>query len=94
MNTDMQVYKGRRRYSGKIVALKFILKHGKTEKDIKSLRQEIEILRTLHHENVIRMLDSFETKTDFVVVTEFAQGKPHSAFKYLNDFHIVGIVNT
>ena len=70
----LQVYKGRKKYTGQIVALKFILKHGKSEKDIKSLRQEIEILRTLQHENVIRMMDSFETKTDFVVVTEFAQG--------------------
>lgn len=54
--------------------MKFIMKHGKSEKDIKSLRQEIEILRTLRHENIIRMLDSFETRTDFCVVTEFAQG--------------------
>lgn len=56
------------------MALKFILKHGKLEKDIKSLRQEIEILRGLKHENIIRMIDTFETRTDFVVVTEFAQG--------------------
>ena len=72
----LQVFKGRRKYTGQIVAMKFIMKHGKSEKDIKSLRQEIEILRTLRHENIIRMLDSFETKTDFCVVTEFAQGMP------------------
>jgi len=53
--------------------MKFIMKHGKSEKDIKNLRQEIEILRQLRHENIIQMLDSFETKTDFCVVTgEFA----------------------
>lgn len=49
--------------------MKFILKHGKSEKDIKNLRQEIEILRQLHHENIIQMLDAFETKTEFCVVT-------------------------
>jgi len=69
-----QVYKGRRRFTGQVVAMKFIMKHGKSEKDIKALRQEIEILRTLRHENIIRMLDDFETPTDFCVVTEFAQG--------------------
>ena len=40
-----KVYKARRKFTGQITAMKFIAKHGKTEKDIKSLRQEIEILR-------------------------------------------------
>lgn len=34
-----QVYKGRRRCTGQITAMKFIMKHGKSEKDIKNLRQ-------------------------------------------------------
>ncbi|PNG89500.1 Serine/threonine-protein kinase TIO, partial [Tetrabaena socialis] len=55
---------------------------GKSEKDIKNLRQEIEILRQLRHENIIQMLDSFETKTEFCVVTEFAQGE---LFEILED---------
>ena len=55
--------------------MKFILKHGKSQKDIVSLRQEIEILRGLRHENIIQMLDSFETDEEFCVVTEFAQGR-------------------
>ena len=70
----MQVYKGRRKYTGQITAMKFIMKHGKSEKDIRNLRQEIEILRDLRHENIILMLDAFETKTDFCVVTEFGHG--------------------
>lgn len=60
--------------------MKFILKHNKSEKDIVSLRQEIEILRGLRHENIIQMLDDFETPEEFCVVTEFAQGlSPHQA---------------
>lgn len=70
----VQVYKGRRRATGQITAMKFIVKLGKSEKDIRNLRQEIEILRTLKHENIIQMLDTFETKEEFCVVTEFAQG--------------------
>ena len=44
-----------------MVAMKFISKMGKSDKELKSLKREIEILRTLHHENIIEMLDSFET---------------------------------
>lgn len=69
-----QVYKGRRKCSGQVVALKFIMKHGKSEKDVRNLRQEIEILRKLKHENIVQMLDAFETSKEFCVVTEFAQG--------------------
>jgi len=77
-----KVYKGRRKFTGQVVALKFIIKQGKTEKDIRNLRQEIEILRSLRHENIIQMLDTFETKTKFVVVTELAHGE---LFEILED---------
>lgn len=77
-----KVYKGRRKYTGQTVAMKFILKHGKSEKDIQNLRQEIEILRKLKHENIIQMLDSFEGAQEFCVVTEFAQGE---LFEILED---------
>ena len=33
----------------------------------------LQILRKLKHENIIEMLDSFETPQEFCVVTEFAQ---------------------
>ena len=62
--------------------MKFIMKHGKSEKDIKNLRQEIDILRGLRHENIIQMLDAFETKTDFCVVTGV-----HHAFAMRMIFH-------
>ncbi|KAK1265829.1 Serine/threonine-protein kinase TIO [Acorus gramineus] len=67
---------------GETVAMKFILKHGKSDKDIHNLRQEIEILRKLKHENIIEMLDAFETPQEFCVVTEFAQGE---LFEILED---------
>jgi fused-like protein len=65
----------RRKNTGFTVAMKFINKHGKSEKDIKNLRQEIGILRKLNHENIILMFDAFETDRDFCVVTEYAQGE-------------------
>ena len=39
-----KVYKGRRKHTGQTVALKFIGKHGKSERDLRNLRQEIAIL--------------------------------------------------
>ena len=77
-----KVYKGRRKYCGQVVALKFIPKGGRSQKELKVLRQEIEILRTLQHENIVLMLDYFETDTQMCVVTEFAQGE---LFEVLED---------
>ena len=44
-----------------MVALKFIPKVGRSEKDLRNLRREIDIMRKMHHQNIIEMIDSFET---------------------------------
>ncbi|CAH1801757.1 unnamed protein product, partial [Owenia fusiformis] len=77
-----KVYKGRKKYTGQIVALKFIPKFGRSEKDLRSLRKEIEIMRGLHHPNIIEMLDSFETEKEVVAVTDIAEGE---LFQILED---------
>jgi serine/threonine protein kinase len=82
---NLQVYKGRRKCTGQITAMKFIVKHGKSEKDLKNLRQEIEILRQLRHENIIQMLDAFETKTDFCVVTGMHHKSTLSSTRSISD---------
>ncbi|NXW59087.1 STK36 kinase, partial [Eurystomus gularis] len=76
------VYKGRRKHSAQVVALKFISKVGRSEKELKNLQQEIEIMRGLHHPNIIQMLDSFETDKEVVVVTDYAEGE---LFQILED---------
>ncbi|CAF1175572.1 unnamed protein product [Rotaria sp. Silwood1] len=65
-----KVYRGREKYTGRDVALKFISKLGKTEKDLYFLRREIDILRKMKHENIVDMINSFETNNEIVVVTE------------------------
>jgi len=77
-----KVFKGRKKQSGQIVALKFLSKRGKSEKDLANFRQEIQILKKLRHENIILLLDSFETPHEFCLVTEFAQGE---LFEILED---------
>lgn len=69
------MYKGRRRYCGQIVALKIIPTEGRSASELNSLRQEIDILRALRHQNIVLMLDYFETEEGMCVVTEFAQGE-------------------
>uniref|UniRef100_A0A1I8M2I9 non-specific serine/threonine protein kinase n=1 Tax=Musca domestica TaxID=7370 RepID=A0A1I8M2I9_MUSDO len=66
------VYKALRKDDNQIVAIKVISKRGRTSRDLKTLRRECEIQAHLKHPNVIEMLESFETKHDLIVVTEFA----------------------
>lgn len=47
-----------------IVAMKFISKEGRSEKELKNLRKEIDIMRHLKHPNIVQMLDSFETEKE------------------------------
>ncbi|XP_051949936.1 serine/threonine-protein kinase 36 isoform X2 [Xyrauchen texanus] len=77
-----RVYKGRRKFSGQVVALKFIPKVGRSEKDLRSLKREIDIMRGLKHPNIVLLLDSFETEKEVVVVTEYAEGE---LFQILED---------
>ncbi|CAH1403918.1 unnamed protein product [Nezara viridula] len=67
-----KVYKARRKSDKEIVALKLIKKHGRSEKELISLRKECEIQRHFNHPNIIQMLDSFETENEIAVVTECA----------------------
>ena len=77
-----KVFKGRRKHTGQIVAIKFLKKkqslfdkRGKSDKDMANLRQEIEILKSLRHENIVLLLDAFETNTEFCLVLELCQGE-------------------
>lgn len=47
-----------------VVALKFMPKVGRSEKELRSLKREIEIMRDLQHPNIVQLFDSFETETE------------------------------
>lgn len=55
-----------------------MLQKGRSTKDLKNLRQECDIQRELNHPNIIRMIDSFDTESELVVVTEYAEKELHS----------------
>lgn len=69
-----KVYKARRKYTGRLVAIKMINKAGQSKDDLESFRREIDLLRKVSHPNVMRMLNVFEIDTDFCVVSELARG--------------------
>ncbi|XP_022044559.2 serine/threonine-protein kinase 36 isoform X2 [Acanthochromis polyacanthus] len=77
-----RVHKGRKRFTGQVVALKFMPKLGRSEKELRSLKREIHIMRDLQHPNIVQLFDSFETETEVVVVTEYAEGQ---LFQILED---------
>ncbi|KAM9846378.1 serine/threonine-protein kinase 36 [Aulostomus maculatus] len=70
-----RVYKGRKRLTGQVVALKFMPKMGRSDKELQSLKREIDIMGDLEHPNIVKLFDSFETDTEVVVVTEYAEGQ-------------------
>lgn len=77
-----KVYKARKKYSGQIVAIKFIPKRGKMDKELKNIRREIDIIRSIRHPYIIEMLEWFETAGELVMVTDYAEGE---LFRILQD---------
>ncbi|MPC44302.1 Serine/threonine-protein kinase 36 [Portunus trituberculatus] len=70
-----RVFRGKCLLRGQVVALKFIPKRNKVERELKSLRRECEIQRGLAHPNIVRMIDSFETENEVVAVMSQQQVK-------------------
>ncbi|OHS97467.1 AGC family protein kinase [Tritrichomonas foetus] len=81
-----RVYKARRRYTGRLVAIKLINKLGQNAEDIITLRREIDILSKVNHPNIMKMIDVFETDTNFCIVTELARG---DLFQVIDDEQIL-----
>ncbi|KAM7538319.1 hypothetical protein Aperf_G00000070012 [Anoplocephala perfoliata] len=77
-----RVYRGRKRYTGRCVALKFIPKSDKSDRAFQNLKKEIEIMKSLNHPNIIGIVDAFETPKEMVAVTEYAEG---DLFQILED---------
>ncbi|XP_077361402.1 serine/threonine-protein kinase 36 isoform X2 [Festucalex cinctus] len=70
-----RVHKGMKKFTGQVVALKFMPKMGRSNKELQSLKKEIDIMSNLQHPNIVKLFDSFETDTEVVVVTEYAEGQ-------------------
>ncbi|XP_049533950.1 serine/threonine-protein kinase fused [Anopheles darlingi] len=76
-----KVYKAVDKSTKVTVAVKIINKRGRSGREIRGLRGECEIQRSLLHPHIIRMLDSYETPNEIVVVTEYAKMDLHSLLR-------------
>ncbi|XP_060664598.1 serine/threonine-protein kinase fused [Drosophila nasuta] len=76
------VYKAQRRCDDKVVAIKVISKRGRSNRELKNLRRECDIQARLKHPHVIEMVESFESRSDLFVVTEFAVMDLHRYLSY------------
>ena len=68
-----RVYKVIDKKTKEIMALKSIKKDGKSETEIEKLMEEIMILQSLEHENIIKIHEWFVTDSEICVITEFAE---------------------
>ncbi|KAH8356565.1 hypothetical protein KR200_003299 [Drosophila serrata] len=59
-----------------------LLQRGRSTRELKNLRRECDIQARLKHPHVIEMIESFESKTDLFVVTEFALMDLHRYLSY------------
>ena len=62
-----RVYKGRRKYTGRLVAIKMINKLGQSKDDLVSFRREIDLLQKVSHPNVMKMLSVSRTAANSAV---------------------------
>lgn len=60
--------------TGESVAVKIVPKKKLSEEDLQSLSMEIQILDSLDHPHIVRLLEVFEENGDFFIVTELVQG--------------------
>lgn len=77
-----RVYKARRKFTGRIVAIKMINKRGQSKEDLASFRREMDILKVVNHPNIMRHIEVFENNSDFCLVSELARG---DLFKIIDD---------
>ncbi|KAA6371407.1 MAG: putative serine threonine-protein kinase nek2 [Streblomastix strix] len=72
------VYKIKRKTDGKLLVYKKI--SCLIEEEEISIRKEVEILSSLHHENIIELVEAFKHDNNFYIVTELAEGGTLQSF--------------
>ncbi len=55
-------------------AVKIIRRVNHSSDDMEAIKREIEILKKIHHRNIIRIFDFFQTESSFLIVLELARG--------------------
>ena len=69
-----KVYLAQNKYTKEKVAMKVIKKANKELLSDGEINDEIEILKKLDHPDIVRIIESFNTKDSYVLVTEYCEG--------------------
>jgi serine/threonine protein kinase len=74
-NVASKIYKGMKENTKETVAIKVIdIKGFKNKQDKKALEIEIDVLRKVHHSNILRCLDVYSTFNNCYIITEYCDG--------------------
>lgn len=68
------VRKAKNRATGQYCAVKVLSKRKMSEEDILSLCNEVEIMKTVDHPNIVKMIDFFEDEAHYCLVMEIMEG--------------------
>jgi len=76
------VFKGRDSSNGELVAIKEVKLTGSTAEHLHDVMSEIDLLKSLNHEHIVKYLDSFKTRSHLYIILEFMEnGDLSSALK-------------
>ena len=68
------VRKAKNRQTNEYVAVKVLSKRKMAQEDIESLKNEIEIMKTVDHPNIVRLVDFFEDEAHYCLIMELMEG--------------------
>lgn len=72
--TYASVRLGTNKATGQVYAIKCVDKSRLDETDIRALKDEVSILKSVHHDNVMKLVEDFEEMDYFFLVTELVKG--------------------
>jgi serine/threonine protein kinase len=68
-----QVFKGTCIKTGEVVAVKQIALSGMSQDRLADIMQEIDLLKKLNHENIVKYIESFKTRSHLHIVLEYME---------------------
>lgn len=76
------VRKGTHKKTKEVVAVKCVAKKDMDYEDLELLRKEVEIMKILQHDNIVKLHDVFESKDSMYIIMEILNGQ--DLFKWLD----------
>lgn len=68
-----QVFKGTCVKTGEVVAIKQISLSGMSQDRLEDIMKEIDLLKKLNHDNIVKYIESFKTRSHLHIVLEFME---------------------